>query len=88
MDMINQHKRMAMGEKDSGSTDVPAFPSSGRPAHPDLTAGTGAKGHMSDDERGVGAPIQHAPGHQPAQAEPKHGPMFERELGFNRDAKA
>ena len=36
-------------------------------------------------ERGIGASIQHAKGHLPAQAAPHHGPHFEAEKGFDRD---
>lgn len=85
---VRQRPALAMGGKESGNFGVEPFPSSSRPAHPDLSAGTGRKGEMSDGERGVGMPVSHSAGLQPAQASPNHGPQFERELGFSRDGKA
>lgn len=82
-------KAMAMGKSDGGSFGVePGLATSGRRMSPDHTAGTGLKGAMDDGDRGVGHPIHHSPGMQPAQAAPIHGPHFEKEMGFDRGGKA
>lgn len=85
-DGMSPRKRMASGS--GGNFGVGSHPGTGDKPHPDLVMGTGSAGHMADGERGIGGPINHAPGHLPAQAAPKHGPHFERELGFDRGGKA
>lgn len=82
-------KQMAMGGAgESLGTPSPYPGSNGRP-HPDRMAKTGEQPMgMGDGDRGVGMPIMHAKGHQPAQAAPHHGPMHEKELGFDRDGMA
>jgi hypothetical protein len=52
--------------------------------HPDHSAGTGEKMHMSDGERATPPAIHHTRGHLPAQAAPKHGPHMD---GWNREGK-
>lgn len=83
-------KAMAMGKTDGGSFGVEkGMPGAGgRKMSPDHMAKTGEMGAMDDGDRGIGMPIQHSKGMQPAQAAPKHGPHHESELGFDRGGKA
>ena len=80
-------KQMAMGGAGESLGTPSAYPgANGRP-HPDVSMGTAEKGAMADGERGIGDSIMHARGHMPAQAAPRHGPHFEREMGFDRGGK-
>lgn len=85
---MSPRKAMASGMADmSGDKGfgVTGYPGSDSKMHPDHMAGTGEMGAMDDGDRGIGMPISHAKGHQPAQAAPHHGPMHENELGFDRE---
>jgi hypothetical protein len=81
-------KQMAMGGAGESIGTPSKYPGSGRPMHPDHSAGTGEMGAMDDGERGIqGGGISHSKGYQPAQPAPRHGPMHEKELGFDRGSK-
>lgn len=70
---INQHKRMAMGERleGEGSFGVEHHGRDRAIEHPDHGK---AHGHLRDHERGAGRPVHHTEGHMPSQANPDHGP--------------
>lgn len=82
---MNPRKAMGSGLAKGGDDfGVAAYPGHGHKVHPDATSNLGSAGAMDDGERAIGAPIQHAKGHQPAQAAPHHGPHHEAEMGFDR----
>lgn len=60
----------------------------GSKPHPDMSMKTAERPAMGDGDRAASMGIQHTKGMHPAQAAPRHGPQFERELGYRRDGKA
>lgn len=81
---MSPRKAMAMGDSAGGGFGVKGYPGSTKP-HPDRGMDTGVK--MADADRGVGHPVSHSPDMHPAQAAPRHGPMFEKSMGHMRDGK-
>lgn len=85
-DGMSPRKAMAGGAT-SGDFDVKSYPGRSHTAHPDVAAKTAERGAMADGDRGIGSPIKHSGDMHPAQAAPRHGPMFEKQMGFMRAGK-
>lgn len=66
-DLIDQHKRMAMGESIMDGKAIKS-PFRKGPDH-----GKPAKGELKEDERGVKKPVYYDPMKMPTQGVPHHG---------------